>query len=50
MRNAGIGYALLCIVTPMAWGLVVVWVSNFVERKVRRSAKGDEVPPIDYHI
>jgi len=48
-----IGYALLCIVTPMAWGLIVVKVSNMIGRKVNASRKNGskpEIPPIEYHI
>lgn len=53
MNWHAIGYALLCVVVPLAWGLLVVWISNRVEEKVRgRKDAGSarEVPPIDYHI
>ena len=48
-----IGYALLCIVVPLAWGLLVVAISNRIERKLRGDKGADaanDVPPIDYHI
>jgi len=44
-------YALLCVVVPMAWGLVVVWLSNRIERAVLRRVKSDkQLPPTEYHI
>ena len=48
-----VGYALLCIIVPLAWGLLVVGISNGIERILRGSKKTDsteDVPPIDYHI
>jgi hypothetical protein len=49
-----IGYALACVVTPFAWGLVIVWVSNRMDRRlVRRRPHGGrrKLPrPIEYHI
>jgi hypothetical protein len=52
MRWSLIGYAIFCIVAPIAWGLLVVWVSNGIEHRLRRNKPdgADEVPPIDYHI
>ncbi len=53
MRLPGIGYALLCVAVPMAWGLLVVLATNLIEKRVRGSkdkAHAEEVPPIDYHI
>ncbi len=48
-----IGYALTCVVLPMAWGLLVVRISNAIERRIRaheRPGDNQEIPPIDYHI
>ena len=49
-----IGYALACVVTPLAWGFVIVWVSNRMDRRlVRRRPSGGrrKLPrPIEYHI
>jgi hypothetical protein len=49
-----IGYALACVVTPLAWGLVIVWVSNRMDRRLvrRRPSSGRrKLPrPIEYHI
>jgi hypothetical protein len=48
-----IGYALLCVAVPLAWGLLVVLISNAIERKMRDGKKTDafeDVPPIEYHI
>ncbi len=53
MKWPVIGYALLCIFGPIAWGILVVQVSCAIEQRVRRAAgSGDsqEAPPIDYHI
>ena len=51
------GYALACVTIPMAWGLMVVWISNGIERKVLnrgiqqgKSSKEATIPPIEYHI
>lgn len=32
----GWGYALLCVLLPMTWGLVVVWAAGRVEELARR--------------
>ncbi len=53
-----ISYALLCVVVPVAWGLMVYWTSSLIERRVLRkprSASGEATPPeatlpLDYHI
>ena len=53
MRLPGIGYALLCVAVPMAWGLLVVLATNLIEKRVRGQKDQrhiEEVPPIDYHI
>ena len=57
MSWRSIGYAALCVIVPSAWGMIVVWVSRQVEKRVlqqgRRKGKSDEqatMPPLDYHI
>ncbi|MFN8602234.1 MAG: hypothetical protein U0842_17360 [Candidatus Binatia bacterium] len=56
MSFAGIAYAAACVVVPVAWGLVVVWLSNRIEASVarraraRRGARRRQVRPIEYHI
>ena len=56
MTLANVTYALACIVLPMAWGLIVVWASNWIEARVARSdaRKGKDGkrhgPRIEYHI
>jgi hypothetical protein len=56
MSWESLGYATICVVVPVLWGLVVVWGSNRVERVVLRRRKGskrrrtEELPPIEYHI
>jgi hypothetical protein len=52
-----IGYAVLCVVVPALWGLIVYWASNAVEKRVRRSARRkpgaeheDDVPSVEYYI
>lgn len=54
---SGIGYALLCIVIPMAWGLVIYRASNAIERRVlgrhrhgSENRPDEETLPLDYHI
>jgi hypothetical protein len=41
-----IGYALACVLVPVAWGLVVVWVSNRLEARIRR--RGGDGQERDY--
>ena len=56
MSLSEILYAAACVVVPVAWGLVVVWVSNRIEARVartagaRRGARRRRVRPIEYHI
>ena len=51
-----IGYALACVVAPLAWGLIIVWVSNRMDRDLlrkgggRRGGKRRAPRPIEYHI
>jgi hypothetical protein len=52
-----IAYVVLCVVAPVAWGLVVLWASNRIEKFVlehgRRKGLDDAqatMPPLDYHI
>ena len=52
MTLADVAYALACIVLPMAWGLIVVWASNWIEARVARKGKDGKRhgPRIEYHI
>jgi len=43
------GYALACVLVPVAWGLVVVWVSNRLEERIRRRDREYRGAPM-YHI
>lgn len=51
-------YATLCVIVPVLWGVLVVGISNTLERFiVRPPDPGDQhqppkpsLPPIDYHI
>jgi hypothetical protein len=49
-----IAYALACVVVPIAWGLIVVFVSNRLDRRFLGQGsrgRGDRKPvPIEYHI
>ena len=42
-------YILACLVVPVAWGLIVVWASNAVEKRLRPGPDGEK-PTIEYHI
>lgn len=49
------GYALACVLVPVAWGLAMVWVTNWLERRFRRrrSRRGPAAPEsftLEYHI
>lgn len=57
MNWTHLGYVAACVLVPVAWGLLVVWASNWVEQRVKRSDKArrhDEEPtalaPLEYHI
>ncbi len=57
MNWASIGYAALCVIVPVAWGLLVWRASDQIERWVlqqgRRKGQDDAqatLPPIEYHI
>jgi hypothetical protein len=56
MNLRNVGYALLCIVVPLAWGLLVVWASARIEERLNKRKPpqdGSEkapMPPIEYHI
>jgi hypothetical protein len=53
MNWENLGYALACVIAPIAWGLVVVWFSNRVDRRLlgRRVGKKKRHPRrIEYHI
>ncbi len=53
-------YALLCVVVPVSWGLVVYWASSLIEQRVLRkpylpsgkatSHDDAETLPLEYHI
>jgi len=46
-------YAALCLIVPIAWGLVVVWLSNRIEGAISRRRAGanrKSLPPTEYHI
>jgi hypothetical protein len=47
-------YALACVTVPVAWGLIVVWISNRIDRRLlrtgRRAGKRGAARPIEYHI
>jgi len=51
-----IGYALLCVVVPVVWGLIVYWASSIIERRALHTPRfvpGEEevkTLPLDYHI
>jgi len=48
-----VGYAAACVVVPVGWGIVVVWASNHIERRLfgRRSRRRRRKErPIEYHI
>lgn len=42
-------YAVACVVVPVAWGILVVWVMDRVEQVLRR--RGSSIPPPpEYYI
>ena len=50
-------YAFACVLVPIAWGLIVVWVTNRLENRLfrqtnRTGAENESAspPPIDFHI
>lgn len=48
-------YAVLCVVLPLAWGVMVVVLSNrlegFIARRRARDGKPPrDLPPTEYHI
>jgi len=51
-----VGYALACVIVPVAWGLIVVWVSNRLDARILRHdrrmkpAARRRPRPIEYHI
>ena len=60
MPMHSIEYAVLCVVAPVAWGVIVYWVSGWIERRVAASApskgkignptESDDTLPLEYHI
>lgn len=54
---SAVGYAVACVVVPVAWGLLVVRTSTWAERQLLKRRRdeptaqsAEEFPPIDYHI
>ena len=54
-----IGYAVLCVVVPAAWGLAIYACSGLIETRLRRGrpsrpdgsgSPDDSVLPLEYHI
>ena len=52
-------YVAACVVVPLTWGLVIVWVSNHMDGVLHRSRKGsdkgnpmhpEDSKRVDYHI
>jgi hypothetical protein len=43
-------FALACVVLPAGWGVLMYLVFGAVERRRRRDATKDTLPPIDYSI
>jgi hypothetical protein len=51
MTAEQIGYALACVLVPVAWGLVIVWISNRLDRRFVARGDGGRAPhSIEYHI
>jgi hypothetical protein len=60
MNSQTPAYAATCILLPAAWGLLVYWISNIIEKRVlksktsqdnaRDSQTTDDPLPLDYHI
>jgi hypothetical protein len=57
LNTHGWGYALLCVFLPVLWGLAMVWVTNWFERRYRtrrRHSPHDTAPStapiLEYHI
>lgn len=52
-----IAYSIACVVVPSAWGLLVVFISNRIDRKTRSAnaladadKREDEPIHIEYHL
>jgi hypothetical protein len=49
-------YAFACVFVPVAWGFVIVWTTNLIERLATKPHKDSpseerrEFPPIEFHI
>jgi hypothetical protein len=43
-------YALLSVLAPTAWGVVMYWAFGWIERRRRRPDLREGAPPIDYTI
>jgi len=49
-----VGYSLACVMIPVVWGLIVVWISNRMDALLLRTRRGGRrrkrARPIEYHI
>ena len=45
-----IGYSLACVIVPVAWGLIIVWISNRLDQRLLRGGTRSREHPIEYHI
>ncbi len=43
-------YAVLCVVLPGAWGLLMYFLFGAIDKRRKRAATKDLPPPIDYSI
>ena len=57
MDRPKFGYIVLCVVAPVAWGLIVLWLSNRIEAAVRKHGRKrgmteseTTMTPLDYYI
>ncbi len=42
MKEGDIRYALECVFVPMAWGMVIMWISMAVQAALHRKAKPEK--------
>ncbi len=56
MKLISIVYAAMCVLVPIAWGLIVYWSTLFIEKRLKRrngtsdTADDHEYLSVDYHI
>ena len=43
-------YLAACLLAPPAWGVVMYFAFGFVDRRRRRAAARQALPPVDYAI